>query len=254
MPNYRLDIAYDGSGFYGYAKQPNVRTVQGALEDALSPHTGDAVTYVAGRTDKGVHASSQVVSFVCTDLDTARVLRSLNKQLGPEIAARSLTIVDEKFHARFSATGRAYRYQILNAPVHDPLSARTMWTVTRPLDVGLMNQAVAQFVGEHDFAALCRKFEDKSTTRTVVWARWRRKTDRLDLSIGAHAFCHQMVRSIVALCVEVGLGDRAAEEISGIISGKDRDIVKGVLAPPNGLALVAVAYDREPIPRPKWAE
>jgi tRNA pseudouridine38-40 synthase len=252
VPNYRLDIAYDGSGFYGYAKQPNVRTVQGVLEDALKPHTGGAVSYVAGRTDKGVHASSQVVSFVCDDLDTARVLRSLNKQLGPEIAARSLTIVDEKFHARFSATGRAYRYQILNAPVHDPLSALTVWTVTQPLDVGVMNQAVSQFVGEHDFAAICRKFEDKSTTRNVVWAKWRRKADRLNLSIGAHAFCHQMVRSIVALCVEVGLGERAPEEISGIISGKDRDIVKGVLAPPNGLSLVAVAYDHEPIPRPKW--
>jgi tRNA pseudouridine38-40 synthase len=253
VPNYRLDIAYDGSGFYGYAKQPNVRTVQGVLEDALRPFTGDAVTYVAGRTDKGVHASTQVVSFVCSDLDTARVLRSLNKQLRPEIAARSLRMVDEKFHARFSATGRAYRYQILNAPVHDPLSARTVWTVTRLLDVESMNVAAAQFVGEHDFAALCRTFEDKSTTRTVVWARWRRKTDRVDLSMGAHAFCHQMVRSVVALCVEVGMGDRDAREISAIISTRDRGIIKGVLAPPNGLSLVAVAYDHQPIPRPKWA-
>jgi tRNA pseudouridine38-40 synthase len=253
LPNYRLDVAYDGSGFYGYAKQPNLRTVQGVLNDALEPYTGGATTYVAGRTDKGVHASSQVVSFTCGELDTARVLRSLNRQLGPEIAAQSLVIVDEKFHARFSATGRAYRYQILNAPVHDPLSARMVWTVTRPLDVGLMNEAAAQFVGEHDFAALCRKFEDKSTTRTVLWSSWRRKADRLDLSMGAHAFCHQMVRSVVALCVEVGTGDRAPKQIARIISGRDRSVIKGVLAPPNGLTLVAVAYDHDPIPRPKWA-
>lgn len=253
MPNYRLDIAYNGSGFYGYAKQPNVRTVQGVLEDALEPYTGGAVTYVAGRTDKGVHATSQVVSFVCDELDTARVLRSLNRQLAPQIAALSLSIVDEKFHARFSATGRAYRYRILNAPVHDPLLAHKVWTVPRLLDVDAMNEAAEQFVGEHDFAALCRKFEDKSTVRTVVWARWRRSVDRLDLSMGAHAFCHQMVRSVVALCVEVGRGDRPAGEISDIIAGRDRGVIKGVLAPPAGLSLVAVAYDHEPIPRPKWA-
>jgi tRNA pseudouridine38-40 synthase len=254
VPNHRLDIAYDGSGFFGYAKQPNVRTVQGVLETALEPYTGGAITYVAGRTDKGVHASSQVVSFNCGELDTARVLRSLNKQLAPEIAAHTLAVVDEKFHARFSATGRAYRYRIRNASVHDPLTAHTMWTVTRHLDVDLMNRAVAQFVGEHDFAALCRKFEDKSMTRTVVWAQWRRKGDRLDLSIGAHAFCHQMVRSVVALCVEVGLGDRDPEDITPIIAGKDRGTIKGVLAPPRGLSLVAVAYDHDPVPRPGWAE
>jgi len=254
VPNYRLDIAYDGSGFYGYAKQPNVRTVQGVLEAALEPYTGGAVTYVAGRTDKGVHATDQVVSFVCDDLDTARVLRSLNRQLGPAIAAQALAVVDDTFHARFSATGRAYRYRILNSRVHEPLTAGTEWTVARPLDVDQMNDAAVQFVGEHDFAALCRRFEDKSTTRTVVWSRWRRKADRLDLSMGAHAFCHQMVRSVVALCVEVGRGDRSAEEIRDIISGKSRDTIKGVLAPPQGLSLVAVAYDHEPIPRPKWAK
>ncbi len=253
MPNYRLDVAYDGTGFHGYAKQPNVRTVQGVLEAALGPYTGGAVTYVAGRTDRGVHASIQVVSFVCSDLDTARVLRSLNRQLAPAIAARSLMVVDEKFHARFSATGRAYRYRVLNARIHDPLSARTTWTVARPLDVELMNRAAAQFVGEHDFAALCRKFEEKSTTRTVVWSRWRRKADRLDLSMGAYAFCHQMVRSVVALCVEVGSGDRDPAEIAGIIAGRDRHIIKGVLAPPHGLSLVAVAYNHDPIDRPKWA-
>jgi tRNA pseudouridine38-40 synthase len=254
VPNYRLDIAYDGYGFYGYARQPNVRTVQGVLESALEPYTGGAITYVAGRTDKGVHASSQVVSFNCRELDTARVVRSLNKQLAPEIAAHTLAVVDDKFHARFSATGRAYRYRIRNAPVHDPLTAHTTWTVTRHLDVDVMNRAVAQFVGEHDFAALCRKFEDKSMTRTVVWAEWRRKGNRLDLSIGAHAFCHQMVRSVVALCVEVGLGDREPEDIPAIIAGKDRGTIKGVLAPPRGLSLVAVAYDHDPVPRPGWAE
>ena len=99
MPTYRLDLAYDGGRFHGYAKQPDVRTVQGDLESALAPHTGGAETFVAGRTDKGVHASEQVVSFSCGELDTDQVLWSLNRQLAPEIAARDLTKMPDDFHA-----------------------------------------------------------------------------------------------------------------------------------------------------------
>ena len=149
MPTYRLDFAYDGSRFFGYAVQPNVRTIQGEIEKALEPHTEGATTSVAGRTDKGVHATEQVMSFTCKELDTARVLRSLNSQLRPEIAARSLSAVDDDFHARFSATGRAYRYQIRNADVHDPLTASTVWTVPGSLDVAAMNESVAPLAGIH---------------------------------------------------------------------------------------------------------
>ncbi len=258
MPTYRLDLAYDGSRFHGYAKQPNVRTVQGDLEAALAPHTKGVDTFVAGRTDKGVHATNQVVSFTCWELDTQRVLRSLNSQLAPEIAAHRLVIAPEGFHARFSATGRAYRYRIRNAGVHDPLSAATVWTIAAPLDVDAMNAAVAPLIGLHDFAAFCRKQGNRSAnrevlwaTREVLWAAWRRASDKVELAIAAESFCHQMVRSIVGLSVEVGRGVVDVSEVIGILASRDRRPTIG-LAPPHGLTLVAVAYGYEPLTRPSW--
>ena len=181
MPTYRLDLAYDGTDFYGYAKQPDVRTVQGELEAALAPHTGNAETFVAGRTDKGVHATEQVVSFSCDPIDTGRVLWSLNSQIGPEIAARRLTEAASDFHARYSATGRAYRYRVNNSSIHDPLSAAPVFSYAEPLDVDAMNRAVEPLVGSHDFAAFCRKLQGKSTKRIVLWARWRREEDALGI-------------------------------------------------------------------------
>ena len=251
MPTYRLDIAYDGSPFFGYAIQPNVPSVQGTLETALAPYTGGVKTYVAGRTDKGVHASQQVVSFTCDEFDTGKALRSLNSLLSPEIAARSLVVVDDDFHARFSATGRAYRYRIRNADIHDPMSAALVWTYPAPLDVGSMNETVEQLVGIHDFSAFCRRYGNRSPVREVQWAQWRRSGDELVFSIGARSFCHQMVRSIVALSVEVGCGLVDVAEVSGILESLDRAKAKGV-APAHGLVLVAVAYDEEPLPSPSW--
>jgi tRNA pseudouridine38-40 synthase len=251
VPTYRLDIAYDGSKFYGYAIQPNVPSVQGRLETALAPYTGGVRTHVAGRTDKGVHASQQVVSFTCEEFDTGKARRSLNKLLSPEIAARSLVVVDDDFHARFSATGRAYRYRIRNADVHDPLTAALVWTYQAPLDLALMNETVECFVGVHDFSAFCRRYENRSPVREVLWAQWRRSGEELDLSIGARSFCHQMVRSIVAVSVEVGSGLIDVGDVPGILESLDRTNGKGV-APAHGLALVAVAYDEEPLPKPAW--
>lgn len=251
MPTYRLDLAYDGARFHGYAKQRDVRTVQGDLEAALAPHTGGVETFVAGRTDKGVHATEQVVSFTCDDLDTDQVLWSLNRQLAPEIAARHLARASDDFHARYSATGRAYRYRISGSTLHDPLSAGTTFTYPEPLDVDAMNEAVASLVGPHDFAAFCRKQEGKTTERLVLWARWRRTDEVIELSIGANAFCHQMVRSIVGACLEVGRGRILPQAIPKILSSGERHRSAGA-APAHGLVLVGVAYDYEPLPRPSW--
>lgn len=243
MPTYRIDLAYDGTGFHGYARQPGIRTVQGAFEEALFRTTGEVETVVAGRTDRGVHAADQVISFAVRDvLDPARLRRSLNRQLAPEIAVNTVTEVAEDFSARFSATQRRYRYTIWNGPVHDPLTSCTRWHVPEPLDVGAMNRAIGPLVGEHDFASFCRKAEGRSTERRVLEAAWVRDGDRVEMTIAANAFCHQMVRSIVAVSVEVGRGRLEPEAMTDILEAHDRTVAKGA-APPQGLVLVEVAYD-----------
>jgi len=240
---YRIDFAYDGSGFHGYARQPNVRTVQGELEDALFKLTGEVETTVAGRTDKGVHAAAQVVSFESGDpLDCARVLRSLNLQLAPEIAVRSVAQAADAFSARFSATGRAYTYLVLNRETPDPFLAKTSWHYETPLDVAVMNTGMAALIGEHDFAAFCRKARDRSTVRRLDSAEWSdRGAGLLAFDVAASSFCHQMVRSLVALSVEIGRGRVAPSAVPGILQSGDRQSAKGA-APAHGLTLVRVTY------------
>ncbi len=242
MPTYRLDLAYDGRGFHGYARQPETRTIQGVLEDALFLHTGPVATVVAGRTDAGVHARHQVVSFDSDrDLDVDRVAGSLNSMLGGEVVVHSLVVAPPGFHARFSATARAYRYRVADAHVPDPLARHLQWHVPGPLDDMAMSGAAASFEGEHDFASLCRRAPGKSTVRTVHRASWDRKGDVLEFDIAAKAFCHQMVRSMVALCVEAGRGRIAAESIATILEARDRNAARGA-APAHGLVLWDVSY------------
>ncbi len=243
MTVYRVDLAYDGSGFHGYARQPGLRTVQGELEAALLPFTGGVETFVAGRTDRGVHATGQVASFeVDTVLDTDRVRRSLNRRLGPEISVGSVTVAPDGFHARFSATGRAYTYLVLDGEVHDPFLAGTAWHVGTRLDEMLMNRAAACLVGEHDFSSLCRRAGDRSLVRRVDHAVWtRRRPDLVALDISASSFCHQMVRSVVALCVDVGRGKVDPDSVPAVLAARDRHAARGA-APPHGLTLTAVAY------------
>ncbi len=253
MPTYRLDLAYDGAPFAGYAIQNDVVTVQGELERALRPHTGAIQTAVAGRTDRGVHATEQVVSFTSREIDTEYVRRSLNKQLGPHIAVHRISEVADDFHARFSATGRAYRYRVLQGAVHDPLRASSTWYVPDSLDIGLMNRTAALVVGEHDFSALCRRYRDRSLVRFVEWARWNDADDEMHFSIGAKAFCHQLVRSVVGLCTDVGRGRITFDEAASVLESRDRSHGRQV-APPHALTLVAVSYGDDELPRPAWAE
>lgn len=243
MPIYRMDLAYDGTDFHGYARQDNVRSVQGDLEAALFHRTGPIKTVVAGRTDRGVHATGQVVSFAVDEpLDIGALQRSLNRQLAPEIAVYAIAEVRDDFHARFSATGRRYRYRIWNGLVLDPLSARTTWHVAGPLDVAAMDQAAAGLVGTHDFASFCRKHQGRSTMRELRQATWERSGGFVELSIAANAFCHQMVRSIVAISVEVGRGVFEPSDVLEILEARDRSVAKGC-APAWGLTLTAVEYD-----------
>lgn len=243
MATYRLDLAYLGTRFHGYAKQPNVRTVQGDLEAALARVLGPVETVVAGRTDKGVHASAQVASFATTvEVDPRRLARSLNKQLAPEIAVTALTKAADGFHARFSASGREYRYRILNREAPDPFLAPTSWHFTTPLDIKAMNEGAACLIGVHEFASFCRALEGRSTMRDLRHVEWNQLGNGVkELSIAASSFCQQMVRSIVAVCVDVGRGKLEPGDVSKILAAEDRKVASGA-APAHGLTLVGVEY------------
>ena len=244
MPTYRLDVAYDGSGFSGYARQAGLRTVQGELESALAVALRTAIdTSVAGRTDAGVHARGQVVSFEYEgDVDLVRLPRSLNGIVGPEVSVRSASMVPEGFNARFSATWRRYRYLIDMGPSPDPLMRGFVWHIGRPLDVEAMRSAGAAFVGEHDFSAFCRSVEGSSNVRRVTELAIGEGDGLLRTWVQANAFCHQMVRSIVGYLYDVGRGFSDGARVGEVISAGDRGALATV-APPHGLTLWAVGYD-----------
>lgn len=241
MPTYRIDLGYDGSGFRGYARNEGVRTVQGVLEAALARVLRtEVVTSVAGRTDAGVHAERQVVSFTADGVLPDLLEKSLRTMLGPEIAIHEIVAVDDEFDARYSATARRYRYLVDDGLVADPMQRNSVWHFPGPLDVAVMDRAAQYFVGEHDFASLCRAREGQTTLRTVFSAGWTRR-DRLHFEVHAAAFCHQMVRSMVAICVDVGRGKVDADAVPEILGARDRNAARGA-APPHGLTLVAVEY------------
>ena len=245
MTVYRIDMAYDGSGFRGYARQLEVRTVQGELETALHRILPSVVTVVAGRTDAGVHADGQVVSFETDQiLDIDRLLRSLNKMLNPEIAIAAISAVSDDFSARFSATSRTYLYRIDTGRVLDPQWHRRAWHVGQSLDVEAMRSASAHFIGRHDFASLCRAVVGRTTERDVLATSWRDVDERiLEFEVVASSYCQQMVRSMVAVCVEVGLGRIEPDAIPGIMKAGDRAAATdGSVAPPHGLTLWKVEY------------
>ena len=189
MPTYRVDLAYDGTHFHGYAKNRNVRTVQGEVETALATVFGHPVDSVcAGRTDAGVHARQQVVSFSSDiSMDTDRIHRSLTAMLGPEIVALDAMVVPDDFSARFSATMRAYRYRVLTGPKPDPLRRFTTWHQPFDLDVDAMNRSAGHLTGAHDFASFCRQAPKRTSVRTVLSASWVRVEDVCELRISARA-------------------------------------------------------------------
>lgn len=242
----RMTVAYDGTGFHGFAAHPGVKTIGGTLAAAMTKVLGYPVELTcAGRTDKGVHAWGQVVSFDAEEfgLDLEGLQKSLNRMLGPAIVVRDAAKVHSAFDARRSALARRYRYTVLNRPVPDPFLARTAWHVTVPLDMRAMTLACDPVIGEHDFSSFCRLPEpDVSLVRKVHDARWVDLGDgRLRFDIEAGAFCHQMVRSLVGTMVDIGRGRKKAGEMAGIIAAKDRHAA-GQPAPPHGLCLWEVVY------------
>lgn len=243
----RIDVAYDGGAFHGFAENADVATVAGTLRAALERVLRQPVTLTgAGRTDAGVHAWGQVVSADLPDTaDLVRLHRSLNRQCAPRLVVRSLTWAADDFDARFSARWRRYRYTVLNTATPNPFRVATVWHVATPLNVDAMQLACDPLLGEHDFGAFCKRPNvdpPVSLVRRVLDASWSGEAGgELVFEIRATAFCHNMVRSIVGTVVEVGLGRISAGDMAAILRSKDRAFA-GKVAPPQGLCLWEVGY------------
>jgi tRNA pseudouridine38-40 synthase len=243
---YRLRLAYLGGGFHGFAAQPGQVTVAGVLGAALERSLRHTVELTcAGRTDTGVHAWGQVVSFSArADADVAAVLRSVNRALRPTVVVRDLAVADPRFDARRWATGRRYRYTVLNCPTLDPFTGHTSWHVPAALDVRAMQLACDPLIDSHAFSSFCRRPPAGSLVRKVRSATWTPLPDGyLRFEIEASSFCQQMVRALVGTLVEVGTGSgkRRAGDMTGILRARDR-AAAGQLAPPHGLCLWEVTY------------
>ncbi|MFI8632518.1 tRNA pseudouridine(38-40) synthase TruA [Microbacterium sp. NPDC077663] len=253
----RIDLAYDGTDFRGWARQPGLRTVQGTLEAAIARILGgDPRLVVAGRTDAGVHASAQVAHLDLTDAQERRLLSGrrpepealaarINGVLGPypDVAVRRVGVAPEGFDARFSAVWRRYAYRVADRVTgYDPLErGRTTW-VAASLDVASMDAAARSLRGLHDFAAYCKPREEATTIRTLLEYGWRRdESGVLIASVKADAFCHSMVRALVGACVAVGEGRIGIDRVAEIRDELVRTNEVKVLAA-RGLTLTEVGY------------
>jgi len=272
--NVSLLVAYDGTDFRGFAESDNVATVMGTLRATLEQVLQVELDLTAaGRTDAGVHGWGQVVTGrIPAGADLVRLQQSVNRMCAPVIAIREAEWVDDGFDARFSATSRAYRYDVWNHPHPNPLVARTSWHVPYELDLEAMNEAATHLIGEHDFASFCRRpkvldgYPEKSLVRVLQRADWHRVPSpgsgsegsdsgsadesrdadsphgMLRFEIAASSFCHQMVRSVVGTLVEVGRGRRDAASVSATLDARERSSA-GPVAPPTGLVLWHVGFD-----------
>jgi tRNA pseudouridine38-40 synthase len=249
----RVDLAYDGGPFAGFARQPDRTTVQGTLEGALSRLTGQpCATTCAGRTDRGVHALAQVVHLdleptgraerFLADPDATR--ERLDRLVGDAVSVLAVRRVSDEFDARFSATERGYRYRLVERGPVDPRLRGVRWVVGDDLDVPAMREAGRALLGEHDFASFCRRAPGRHTVRRLDELTVSRASGgEVHLRLRGPAFCHQMVRSVTGCLVEVGRGRRAPAWLGEVLAARDRGRAVDV-APPQGLTLERVAYGR----------
>jgi tRNA pseudouridine38-40 synthase len=248
----RLDVAYDGTDFAGWAAQPGQRTVAGVLAGELVRIFGSATGLtVAGRTDAGVHATGQVCHVDVPAGSWANVsdtaVRRLSGLLPGDVRVLAARAVPDSFDARFSALSRRYAYRVTDAPYGaDPLRRHDTLAWPRPLDLDALNAAAAGLRGEHDFAAFCRRKENATTVRAVSRLDWHRQPDGvLVATVQADAFCQAMVRSLVGAMLVVGDGRRPVSWPAGLLTRRERASEVGV-AQAHGLTLVAVEYPDDP--------
>jgi tRNA pseudouridine38-40 synthase len=245
MPTVKLVLEYDGTYYAGWQRQPHHPTIQGAIEQAIRQVSQARVSVVgAGRTDSGVHAHGQVASFhIDLDWPASNWMRALNAVLPKDIAVRSSAIVDDRFHAQHDARGKLYTYRILHRPARPTIDRAFVWHIYRPLDDGAMQQAATTLIGAQDFSS----FEGSLTDNDNPICRLQRlavirQDDQILIEAYADRFLKHMVRAIVGTLVEVGLGKRAADSLTGVLQARNRSAA-GQTAPPHGLSLMRVDYE-----------
>ncbi|MFM6981834.1 MAG: tRNA pseudouridine(38-40) synthase TruA [Microbacteriaceae bacterium] len=249
MVRLRLDIAYDGTDFDGWGTQPDRRTVQGEIENALATifrcEESDVRLVVAGRTDAGVHATGQVAHFDCPDgMTPARLFHRLRSFLSAgDVVITAVTEAPEGFDARFSAIFRRYEYRVADGTVpRDPRNRRHTWWVKDELDIDRMNEAAQSLLGLRDWTTYCRPRIAATRVRELQEFSWRRdEAGVLVATIKADAFCHSMVRNLVGMCVAVGRGALEPADAMRLQEAKKRTSAF-IVAKPHGLTFVEVGY------------
>lgn len=242
--NYKFTIAYDGSRFFGWERQPDRDTIQGKLESVLSRLQGAPVELIgAGRTDAGVHARAMVANALLDVAESPEEIRDyMNRYLPDAIAVREVKEAAPRFHARYKALGKTYRYTCFDGPVKPVFDRKYVTLLDYQPDVERMRQAAALLQGEHDFASFCGNPRmKKSTVRLVDSIRIQRQKDRIIFTFHGTGFLQNMVRILVGTLLEVGRGLREPEEMTALLQARDRRLA-GPTAPPEGLCLMKVDY------------
>jgi len=241
---YKIDFSYDGTNFNGYQLQPNLRTVQGELEKAVSNLNRQTYTSVqsSGRTDKGVHALNQVAHFDLTiDTTLDKIKRGLNSNLPEDIHVIKVTQVSDEFHARFSAKKKEYVYRI-NVGEYNPIDRNYIYQYNRPLDINKMKEAIKSFEGTHDFTSFVSSEDERENkVRTIIKTDIKAKKDIIEISFQADGFMKYQVRNMVGLLIAIGNNKKEVSDVNKIIEAKDR--TKSVkTAAAEGLYLKKVWY------------
>ncbi|MEM7307717.1 MAG: tRNA pseudouridine(38-40) synthase TruA [Planctomycetota bacterium] len=245
MRNVRVQLAYDGSRFFGWQRQDGFESVQAAIEEGLQSLLGQTITvHGAGRTDTGVHALGQVASFhVDTRLDDDRLMHALNAHLAPGVVVRRLETCADDFHARFSARGKRYLYRVVTARFRPPFAPELYHWVRDPLDLAAMRRAAAHLRGRRDFSALANAGSPRaSNVRNLTAVHIFARRAGFGIVCRADGFLYNMVRTIAGTLIDVGRGKLGADELPAILSSGDRKQA-GPTAPASGLVLVSVQYD-----------
>ena len=242
--NYKLTIAYDGTRFSGWERQPDKETIQGKLESVLGRMTGQTVDVIgSGRTDAGVHARAQVANVHLDTEETPEAIRDyMNRYLPDAIAVREVKEAAERFHARYNALGKTYRYTCFDGPVKPVFDRKYVTMLDFQPDIDKMREAAEVLVGQHDFRSFCGNPRmKKSTVRLVDSIVITRRKDHVVFTVHGTGFLQNMVRIIVGTLLEVGRGYWTTEDVRRILNARERKQA-GPTAPPEGLCLLKVDY------------